>query len=158
MGQMARQPLPRRIDAVGVRCHRLTKAHSTPCDRLTSCDRLTRPQSSVRRRYDKTTLIGLRQAILRWALLKSAGRRACQTPNIIEMREFDAASAKQRHDRNPRVGNRRLKPGRESAILSLGGPSDKLGSDPSGRGADWLARLLGVQEVAGSNPVVPICI
>ena len=27
--------------------------------------------------------------------------------------------------------------------------------DTSGRGAAWLARLLGVQEVAGSNPVAP---
>ena len=28
--------------------------------------------------------------------------------------------------------------------------------EDSGRGAAWLARLLGVQEVAGSNPVAPI--
>ena len=38
---------------------------------------------------------------------------------------------------------------------SLGRPGSKTSAAQSGRGADWIARLLGVQEVAGSNPVAP---
>jgi hypothetical protein len=55
----------------------------------------------------------------------------------------------------PTTSLQQLSPHPESAIL----PPDGRGSPsaaPTGRGADWIARLLGVQEVAGSNPVAPI--
>src|SRR5262245_42425722 len=38
---------------------------------------------------------------------------------------------------------------------AITGPSAKCRTVFSGRGAAWLARLLGVQEVVGSNPAVP---
>ena len=58
-------------------------------------------------------------------------------------------------DRQNRYGRqiRRMFAIREMGLVRMGG--DIYNSNTSGRGAVWLARLNGVQEVAGSNPVAP---